>query len=256
MKVKPFNHHLRKLLKHLAALEQAHDDVLDTLIWYESITERANSAHVIIDEANCFKSESTATKQETPPLVATPVSTRCKEWNLFADKVAAHIEQYTVPQYGDAPNDQVENWTAEECLQQLNRYLARTQSNQRGEAETKRDFYKMAHYLQLAFSKCYDCKPQPAEQPQSAEHTPQIDYTPPSLQSYAATAQHVKAAPMTYGQFLKLTQQETPDDASTTIKGYLVASHGIGSYNVDGYDAPVTWLSATEFQHYFKKQFK
>lgn len=28
---------------------------------------------------------------------------RTKDWNEFATKVADHIENYTVPQYGDAP---------------------------------------------------------------------------------------------------------------------------------------------------------
>ena len=32
---------------------------------------------------------------------------RTKDWNEFAAKMADHIENYTVPQYGDAPNDNV-----------------------------------------------------------------------------------------------------------------------------------------------------
>ena len=36
---------------------------------------------------------------------------RTKDWNEFAAKVADHIENYTVPQYGDAPNDNVESWS-------------------------------------------------------------------------------------------------------------------------------------------------
>lgn len=37
---------------------------------------------------------------------------RTKDWNEFAAKVADHIENYTVPQYGDAPNDNVEAWAS------------------------------------------------------------------------------------------------------------------------------------------------
>lgn len=50
---------------------------------------------------------------------------RTKDWNEFATKVADHIENYTVPQYGDAPNDNVESWSAQDCIAQVQKYAAR-----------------------------------------------------------------------------------------------------------------------------------
>lgn len=80
--------------------------------------------------------------------------------NLFQDKpenlvgaVLEHIEHYTVPQYGDAPNDQAETWTSQDCSKAIVKYLNRFNTNQRGIEERKRDILKMAHYLQMYFSK-------------------------------------------------------------------------------------------------------
>lgn len=56
---------------------------------------------------------------------------RTKDWNEFATKVADHIENYTVPQYGDAPNDNVESWSAQDCIAQVQKYAARFGNNQR-----------------------------------------------------------------------------------------------------------------------------
>lgn len=79
------------------------------------------------------------------------VSQRGADWLDFAHDVFAHIENYTVKQYGDAPEDQVENWTIEHCLEEAKKYINRygkvTQERQ------LRDFLKMAHYVQLAHLK-------------------------------------------------------------------------------------------------------
>lgn len=77
---------------------------------------------------------------------------RTKDWNEFATKVADHIENYTVPQYGDAPNDNVESWSAQDCIAQVQKYAARFGTNQRvGQEEL--DLMKIAHYAQLAMGK-------------------------------------------------------------------------------------------------------
>jgi len=67
--------------------------------------------------------------------------------------VANHVEHYTVPQYGDAPDDNVETWTASDCRKAIMKYLNRFNTNQRGAEEQKRDILKMAHYMQLNYSK-------------------------------------------------------------------------------------------------------
>lgn len=77
---------------------------------------------------------------------------RTKDWNEFATKVADHIENYTVPQYGDAPNDNVESWSAQDCIAQVQKYAARFGTNQRAGQE-ELDLMKIAHYAQLAMGK-------------------------------------------------------------------------------------------------------
>lgn len=77
---------------------------------------------------------------------------RTKDWNEFAAKMADHIENYTVPQYGDAPNDNVAAWSAQDCIAQIQKYATRFGSNQRTGQEAL-DLMKIAHYAQLAMGK-------------------------------------------------------------------------------------------------------
>lgn len=77
---------------------------------------------------------------------------RTKDWNEFAAKVADHIENYTVPQYGDAPNDNVESWSSQACIAQIQKYAACFGTNQRAGQE-ELDLMKIAHYAQLAMCK-------------------------------------------------------------------------------------------------------
>jgi len=81
------------------------------------------------------------------------MSNRKTEFEVFAEIVRQHIENYTVPQYGDAPNDQVQEWTPTECMSSVKRYANRIDSNVRGRQETLRDMLKIAHYACLAFGK-------------------------------------------------------------------------------------------------------
>lgn len=79
-------------------------------------------------------------------------SNRANEWFDFSNEVFAHIEEYTVPQYGDAPDDQMSNWTIEECLKSVGKRLARY-GRQSREGQQELDFKKMAHEIQIAYTK-------------------------------------------------------------------------------------------------------
>ena len=78
---------------------------------------------------------------------------RCLEWRVFAARVEDHIRTYTVEQYGDYPNDQVESWTPEQCKESMQRYLNRFAKGLRGKKEDLRDMLMIAHYACLAYNK-------------------------------------------------------------------------------------------------------
>lgn len=67
------------------------------------------------------------------------------------EAVLRHIEEYTVPQYGDEGADQIDSWTVEDCLKQVARYANRIETSQREEGNL--DMLKSLHYLQLAYEK-------------------------------------------------------------------------------------------------------
>jgi hypothetical protein len=81
------------------------------------------------------------------------LSNRGNQWEEFSDKVLMHIEDYTVMQYGDSPDDQVEDWTAEQCIESIQRYINRFHRNARGPDERLRDMKKVAHYACLVYDK-------------------------------------------------------------------------------------------------------
>ena len=78
---------------------------------------------------------------------------RTEDFLNFALIVAKHIENYTVPQYGDAPDDPIEQWTPAQCMDSVKRYAKRIDSNRRGHLESLRDMAKVAHFACLAFNK-------------------------------------------------------------------------------------------------------
>lgn len=80
------------------------------------------------------------------------LSKRGREWVGFSTLVLAHIETYTVPQYGDAGEDLCTNYTPEYCVSQIEKYVKRFGKNVRGEQQLL-DLSKIAHYAQMAFSK-------------------------------------------------------------------------------------------------------
>ena len=82
---------------------------------------------------------------------------REKEWVDFAEQVRKHVVEYTIKQYGDGPNDNVAEWTTEDCIKQIGRYLKRIGvQNSRGHDDNVLCFLKIAHYACLAHSKIQD----------------------------------------------------------------------------------------------------
>lgn len=89
----------------------------------------------------------------------TPINYSQKGLNFikFAAQVLNHIENYTIAQYGDTGNSQVDNWSIEMCLEQAKKYINRYGKNQREEQEML-DFMKAVHYLQFAATKYEESK--------------------------------------------------------------------------------------------------
>jgi len=81
------------------------------------------------------------------------MSNRSDEFMVFASEVMEHIDVYTVRQFGDKPNDQVEAWTPEDCMKAIRKYYKRFGTGQRGQIEQERDMLKIAHYAALAWIK-------------------------------------------------------------------------------------------------------
>lgn len=81
------------------------------------------------------------------------LTNRGAEWMDFAEKVLDHVDNYTVPQYGDSPADQASNFTLDDFKTTIQRYVNRMGRNARGPVEAQRDMLKIAHYACLAAAK-------------------------------------------------------------------------------------------------------
>jgi hypothetical protein len=81
------------------------------------------------------------------------ISNRREQFMQFEILVGDHIDNYTVPQYGDAPDDEVERWSTEQCVLAIQKYTKRFDSPRRGRIETLRDMVKIAHFACIAFYK-------------------------------------------------------------------------------------------------------
>jgi len=79
-------------------------------------------------------------------------SNRIIEWDWFEGLVRKHIREYTVPQYGDYPNDQMTTASKEDIIHNMKRYINRALTNARPE-EAERDIIKIAHYCAILLSK-------------------------------------------------------------------------------------------------------
>lgn len=83
-----------------------------------------------------------------------PTSNRGQEWNKFSGDVLRHIEEYTIPQWGDKPHDQLStDWTEADCMLAIKKYANRQGKNSRGPQEDQRDLLKIAHYACVAWHK-------------------------------------------------------------------------------------------------------
>ena len=107
------------------------------------LEERPNGAYV---------EEKSSEEASSIEWIRENLSNRTNEWLRFSDLMVSHIESYTVPQYKDAPEDQAEGWTAEDCFKSIERYLNRRNSQSR-EGQELLDIKKMAHCLCLAYFK-------------------------------------------------------------------------------------------------------
>lgn len=84
---------------------------------------------------------------------------RLVEWDKFSEQVRRHIVQYTLEQYGNPEgNEQVDEFTVEDCWKNVQRYMNRRNSCTRGEREQMRDVIKVAHYMQFIYQKLKDAK--------------------------------------------------------------------------------------------------
>lgn len=88
------------------------------------------------------------------------LSKRGLQWLTFAVDVLIHIEEYTVPQYGDYPHDQATEWSPEIIMAQILKYARRHGRNAR-EQQDLLDCLKIAHYACLAHKKLMDMEPRP-----------------------------------------------------------------------------------------------
>lgn len=77
-------------------------------------------------------------------------SARAADWREFSRLVEKHIEEYTVPQYGDKGSDLATEYTAVRCVEQIKKYAARFGKNARA-GQDDLDLLKIAHYAQLAW---------------------------------------------------------------------------------------------------------
>lgn len=80
-------------------------------------------------------------------------SRRMNEWDIFGEAVKGHIEHYTIPQYGDFPEDALTSMSDEDCIKHVSRYASRYGKGKRGRREEIRDLLKIAHYAAVAWHK-------------------------------------------------------------------------------------------------------
>lgn len=80
-------------------------------------------------------------------------SIRVDDFETFSKIVVGHIRNYTIPQYGDAPHDQIQEWSPEQCIDSIKRYVNRFGTNRRGRIEQLRDLAKIAHLAAIIFDK-------------------------------------------------------------------------------------------------------
>lgn len=78
-------------------------------------------------------------------------SLKNEDWRQFSDNVGNHILKYVVPQYGDKGEDVASEYTVDDCVRNMKKYLARTGRNSR-HGQDQLDLIKIAHYAQMAYT--------------------------------------------------------------------------------------------------------
>lgn len=91
--------------------------------------------------------------KEQPECFWDKYATRLAEWDKFGLDTRCHILDYTIPQYGDMPDDPITDWTSRDIQLHLKRYVSRISSNARGHTEAIRDTHKIAHLACILRSK-------------------------------------------------------------------------------------------------------
>ena len=81
------------------------------------------------------------------------IMTKRSEWKEFSQKVYDHIGNYCIPQYGDYPDAEIEEWTISDIKAFLRQYVNRIGTTVRGPEQAKQDALKIAHYGCLLLSK-------------------------------------------------------------------------------------------------------
>lgn len=76
------------------------------------------------------------------------LSKRGDDWANFSAAVITHIEDYTVPQYGDKGVDQCTEFTITDFQTQIKKYANRMGKNSRP-GQDKLDLLKICHYCQM-----------------------------------------------------------------------------------------------------------
>lgn len=79
------------------------------------------------------------------------MSIRSHDWEAFSLDVHDHINEYTIPQYGDKGEDIASEYSVDDCFRNMKRYLARQGKNSRPGQESL-DLIKIAHYAQMAYT--------------------------------------------------------------------------------------------------------
>ena len=84
---------------------------------------------------------------------------RGAQFLAFAKEVKDHVDNYSVDQYGDMPDDMVETWTSTHVIQQMEKYLTRMKrDNGRGDDDNILSCKKIAHYACILESKLREGK--------------------------------------------------------------------------------------------------
>ncbi len=82
------------------------------------------------------------------------MSNRLDDWLLFGGYVSKHIEEDTIPEYGDKGNDRATELTIHDLLKDCDKYIKRYGKVTKERQE--KDFYKMVHCVCMAWDKWMD----------------------------------------------------------------------------------------------------